>query len=474
MSDQRDLQPPAATPPATQTQTAVVAAPAAATPSKAPLRDNGIIPLLATGSRAAAVARRRHAGPRRHIGSASAVREGRFSRKCEGGNGTRQDIRSRFLASIQVSGLERAQNWVTPKRRIVSPDSPQLSERLMNVFRIRSLLLVVLAFLGVGTAVTAQPMPVAGSSRAKANAGTVGIISGGVDGTYVRIAADLAAVLDDGQTLRVLPVIGKGSLQSVADILYLRGIDVGIVQSDVLAYVRQQHLYPGVEQSLQYVAKLYDEEVHVLARKDIARVEDLAGQPVNVDVAGSGTAMTAPLIFDALGVAVQIKNFDQSSALERLKQGELAAIVYVSGQPARLFADVTQESGLHFLALPLTNALAATYLPAGLTHQSYPALVADGAPVSTVAVGSVMVVFAWQQSNERYAKLSRFVDAFFTKFLELLKPPRHPKWKDVNLAAKVPGWTRFGPAQDALAQQATKRERAATGVSPRPKPANLQ
>ena len=105
--------------------------------------------------------------------------------------------------------------------------------------------------------------------------------------------------------------------------------------------------------------------------------------------------------------------------------------------------------------MPLTNALAATYLPADLTHQSYPALIADGAPVSTVAVGSVMAVFAWPQSNERYAKVSRFIDAFFTRFPELLKPPRHPKWKDVNLAAKVPGWTRFGPAQDALARQVT-------------------
>ena len=66
-----------------------------------------------------------------------------------------------------------------------------------------------------------------------------------------------------------------------------------------------------------------------------------------------------------------------------------------------------------------------------------------------------MAVFAWQQGNERYAKVSRFIDAFFTKFPELLKPPRHPKWKDVNLAAKVPGWTRFGPAQDALARQVT-------------------
>jgi uncharacterized protein len=310
----------------------------------------------------------------------------------------------------------------------------------------------MLTFLGIGPVAMSQPAPVA--DLAKANAGTVGIISGGVDGTYVRIAADLAAVLDDGQTLRVLPVLGKGSLRNVADIMYLRGIDIGIVQSDVLTYVKQQRQYPGVDQSLQYV--------HVLARKEITRVEDLAGQPVNVDVAGSGTAMTASLIFDALGIAVQTRNFDQPSALERLKQGELAAIVFVSGQPARLFANVMQDSGLHFLPLPLTNALAAIYLPADLTHESYPALVDDGATVPTVAVGSVMAVFAWQQGNERYAKVSRFIDAFFTKFPELLKPPRHPKWKDVNLAAKVPGWTRFGPAQDALARQVTSANGTAT------------
>ena len=101
----------------------------------------------------------------------------------------------------------------------------------MNVSPTRLLLLVVLAFLGVGPAAMEQPMPFPGSLPAKANAGTVGIISGGVDGTYVRIAADLAAVLDDGQSLRVLPVIGKGSLQNVADILYLRGIDVGSVEA---------------------------------------------------------------------------------------------------------------------------------------------------------------------------------------------------------------------------------------------------
>jgi uncharacterized protein len=332
----------------------------------------------------------------------------------------------------------------------------------MIVYLPRLACLVLLLAGSIGPPAVVQAAPPADNPTARANAGTVGIISGGVDGTYVRIAADLSAVLDDGQNLRVLTVLGKGSLQNVADILYLRGIDVGIVQSDVLAFVRQRHLYPGIEQSLQYVAKLYDEEVHILARKDISRIEDLAGKPVNVDVTGSGTAMTASLIFQALGIQVQTQNADQPSALEKLKQGSLAAIVFVSGQPSRLFVNVPPDSGMHFLSVPLTDTLANTYLPADLTHASYPALVEDGAPVSTVAVGSVMAVYAWQPNSERYTKVARFIDAFFSKFPELLKPPRHPKWKDVNLAAKVPGWTRFGAAQDALGRQVAAGSPATT------------
>ena len=324
----------------------------------------------------------------------------------------------------------------------------------------RSLILVLaMAMAGIAPPrhpVAAQPAWQADApAAARANAGTVTIISGGIDGTYIRIASDLAAVLDDGATLRVLPVLGKGSLQNIADILYLRGVDVGIVQSDVLAYVRQRHLYPNIEQSVQYIAKLYDEEVHVLVRKDITRIEDLAGQPVNVDLAGSGTAMTASLMFEQLGIRPQTTNLDQPTALEKLKRGELAGIVFVSGQPVRLFQNISPGSGLHFVSVPLTDELAQTYLPAELSHASYPGLVDDGTPVATIAVGSVMAVFAFPSSNERYGKITRFVDAFFAKFPELLKPPRHPKWKDVNLAARVPGWNQFAPAQDALGRQLT-------------------
>ena len=294
-----------------------------------------------------------------------------------------------------------------------------------------------------------------------ANAGTVGVVSGGVNGTYVRVAADLAAVLDDGDRLRVLPIISKGSVQNIADILYLRGIDIGIVQSDVLAYVRQQRLFPGVHQAIQYITKLYEEEVHVLARKDVGRLEDLSGQVVNVDGKGSGSAMTASVLFGALGVQPKFANDDQDVALEKLKRGEIAAMVYVVGKPASLFGRVDGASGLHFLSIPLAPALAETYLPSRLDHAQYPALIQEGAPVDTVAVGAVMAVYAWQPGSDRYRKVARFTDAFFDNFQQFLKPPRHPKWREVNLAAQIPGWRRFPEAQDWLQRHGAQRVAAA-------------
>jgi TRAP transporter TAXI family solute receptor len=305
-----------------------------------------------------------------------------------------------------------------------------------------------------GAAAAAEPQGLE-ARRERANAGTVGVVSGGVDGTYIRIAADLAAVLDDGDRLRVLPLIGKGSLQNIADIMFLKGVDVGIVQSDALAYARREHLYPGVDKSIQYIVKLYNEEVHVLAARNVSSLEDLAGKKVNVDVTGSGTAMTASLIFDLLKVPFEPVHHDQALALEELKRGDLSAIVYVAGKPARLFRDVAAgNDGLHFVPIPLTPALLDTYLPSEFTHQDYATLVDEGQSVETVAVGAIMAVYAWPQSSPRYAKVARFVDAFLSNFEAFGKPPRHPKWREVNLTAQVPGWTRFAAAENWMKQAA--------------------
>jgi uncharacterized protein len=310
---------------------------------------------------------------------------------------------------------------------------------------------LVVALNGAALAQTQpQPQP---NPVAAANQGTVGVITGMEGGTYARTAADLTIL--DNEKLRVLPVIGKGSLQNLSDILYLRGIDVGFVQADALTFAKQHNMFPSLAQNIRYIAKLYDEEVHVLARKDITRIEDLKGQRVNVDVVGSGSAMTAEILLKVFGIAATVEHQMQVTGVQELKRGEIAAIIHVGGAPIPLLADVTNETGLHFVPVPIDQTLAQTYLPDQLTHGFYPRLIADDAPVSTLAVGDVMAVFGWQPHTERYDKVARFVDAFFGKFDQFQQPPRHPKWREVNISAEVPGWVRFQAAQDWLARRTT-------------------
>ena len=281
------------------------------------------------------------------------------------------------------------------------------------------------------------------AALARANTNVVGVISGGVDGTYIRIAADLSAVLDDGDRMRVLPMVGKGSVQNLSDIIYLRGVDIGIVQADVLAFTLQNRALPGVQQAINYITKLYDEEVHVLVRPEIGRVEDLAGKKVNVDGRGSGTSMTASLVFEKLQVAIEPTYDPQSVALKKLREGEIAGLVYVAGRPATLFRSIEADSGLHFVSLPAAPTLLATYLPAQLTNKDYPMLIGADDAVDTLAVGAVMATFGWKPGSDRYVKVAKFAQALSDKFAQLQLPPRHPKWRDVNFAAQVPGWTRF-------------------------------
>jgi uncharacterized protein len=294
----------------------------------------------------------------------------------------------------------------------------------------------------------------------RANEGTVGVIAGMEGGTYTRTAADLTIL--DSDTLRVLPTLGRGSLQNLSDILYLKGIDIGFVQADALTYAKQHDLFPGLTENIRYIAKLYDEEVHILARKDINQIEDLNGQRVNVDVNGSGSAMTADILLAALGIKASIEHAKQVDGLQALKHGDIAAIIQVAGAPMSLLADAPSNIGLHFLPVTLNQQLAQTYLPAELTHDTYPSLVPTGQSVPTIAVGDVMAVFAWQPHSARYDRVSRFVDTFFSRFDEFLQPPRHPKWREVNLTAEVPGWIRFQPAHDWLMQRLAAGTASAT------------
>jgi TRAP transporter TAXI family solute receptor len=286
----------------------------------------------------------------------------------------------------------------------------------------------------------------------RVNQGTVRVISGGIGGTYIRIATDLASVLNDGERLRVLPIVGQGSVQNITDLLYLKGIDIGIVQSDVLSFIKRRNMYPGVEDRIAYITKLYNEELHVVGSPEIGGLGELAGRKVNFGVEGSGTAMTAETVFDSLGIEVEPVFHDQPLALQKIKDGDIAATLYVAGKPTSAIAELNREDGYRLIPVDYDPALQQAYLPTTFTNDDYPGLVREGAPVRTIAVGAVMAVYNWNPEGDRYAKVERFINAFFANFDSFLQQPRHPKWREVNLAADLPGWTRFKPAQEWLDQ----------------------
>jgi len=314
--------------------------------------------------------------------------------------------------------------------------------------RILTRTLAASAALLFGTfAVSAQSAP--SSNFTRMNAGTVGIISGGADGTYIRIAADLANVLD-GDNLRILPIIGRGSLQNLRDVMFLRGVDIGIVQMDAREELKAENLQNDAVRRLRYITRLYNEEVHIIASRDITDIRQLDGKKVNIDKVGSGTNLTSRLIFEKLGIKPDVTTYDQSSSYERLRSGEIQAAVYVAGRPVRAIAEFQSEGRFHLLPIPFEGEIAETYFPARFSDADYPRLVDADKPVETLAVGSLLAVFNWQENSDRYNRVKRFVDAFFSRFDEFLQPGRHPKWKEVNLAAEVPGWERVRPAQEWL------------------------
>ena len=163
------------------------------------------------------------------------------------------------------------------------------------------------------------------STRDRLNANTITLMSGTIGGTYVQFGADLASALDDGDEMRVLPIIGRGSVQSIADILFLKGVDLGIMRADTLDYLERKGYTGNIRGQFAYITKLYNEEMHVVAKKSIRSLADLNGRRVAVDLPNGGTFVTAITIFERLNIKPIYAFIEQRVAYEKLKNGELDA-----------------------------------------------------------------------------------------------------------------------------------------------------
>ena len=309
------------------------------------------------------------------------------------------------------------------------------------------------------------------------NANTLTLISGTIGGTYVQFGADLASVLDDNNELRVLPIIGRGSVQSVADILFLQGVDLGIVRADTLDYLEKKGFATGIKKQFVYVTKLYNEEMHVIASKSIRSLRDLDGRTVSVDLPNGGTFVTSLIVFERLGIRPNVVYIEQRIAMEKLRNGEIDAVIAVQGKPSKAISQF-KDDRFHLVPVDYAKPLQNDYLPATLTAADYPNLISGQEQVDTIAVPAVLAAYNWPPATDRARKLSLFVDAFFTKFPTFQNPPFHPKWKEVSLSAPLPGWQRAPAAQQWLKSHAVETSAQAFGaprtaramVRPAPKP----
>jgi branched-chain amino acid transport system substrate-binding protein len=279
------------------------------------------------------------------------------------------------------------------------------------------------------------------------NANTVTVVTGAIGSTYAEMGSDLAAALDNGFDFRVLPVMGRGSVQAVADILLLKGVDAGMVRKDTLAYLERKGFSENIHNQLVYIAKMFNEEMHVLAPQTIRSMRELDGKTVAVDLPDSSTFVTAINVFDRLGIKPHLLYIEPRVALDMLRRGDIDAIVAVEGKPVQWLAQVNDPS-LHLVPVDYERSLRDEYLPAQLTAEDYPNLVSNSESVDTIAGEAVLASYNWPVGNDRYRRLSLLVDSLFSHIAQLQRPPFHPKWAELAPMAPVAGWTRFKAAQD--------------------------
>jgi TRAP-type uncharacterized transport system substrate-binding protein len=294
-------------------------------------------------------------------------------------------------------------------------------------------------------------------NRDAMNANTVTIITAPAGGASAIFGSDIMRVLDDGE-LRVIPVLGKGPVRNAVDILYLKAIDMGLVAGDVPEFYKLQYKVPDISSRLRYIAKLYNNELHIIAPTSVKSIFDLEGKRITAQT--DVGYYSAKVIFSRLGLKAQFDYWtDDARAIQKLIDGESDAYITSTGKVFPLARAIKNEDRrLHLVPIPYDPRLLDLYLPTTLSGEEYPNLLAPGEKIDTVATSVLLATFNWPEDGERYRRTAKFVDAFFSKFDEFHKPPRHPKWAEASIGIKIPGWERFKAADDWIAQHATTSE----------------
>lgn len=298
----------------------------------------------------------------------------------------------------------------------------------------------------------ARRLPSFELQQEKVNAWTVGVAAGLIEGAPLRLAAEMARVVDDGFNMQVLPIITRGPTENLNSLLYLRGVDLALINTDALDEYKTE--LPEISRHVTYVLNLFPSELHILVRPEINSLQDLAGKKVNFNTHGTAAAYSGPLIFSRLGLDVDKTFISHQVALQKMREGEISAVVFITSKPVDAFVRGQRGSGFKFLPVNYDSKFEDYYLPAFLDSAEYPDLIKAGERIATIAVPTILVAYNWPTYSARYKPVARFTNYLFDRVDKLQAAGFDPKWKTINLAATVPGLTRFSAAQEWLDRKA--------------------
>lgn len=309
--------------------------------------------------------------------------------------------------------------------------------------------------LAVGAVCTLMSFPTA--VKAQSNVESIGVLAGYPGSTTAKLGEELAISLNGWSGIQVRTLIGRGSQQNVDDLLYLRGVDLAFLNSDVMTNLRvTQPDHPALDH-LSYIAKVTESELHLVVRNDstINDIFDLQGKRVAIGNSTSGTALTARLMLRLLGIRATGIFMDPHFSLEALKNEELDGVFILGAKPLPILQNLREEDGLRLAAIefPFSDGESDVYNAAEFVPTDYPSLVKEKL-IPAISVPVVLAAYdKFAPSSSRFKNIESFTRAFLDTIPRLQQPPRHPKWRQIDLAAEISGWERMDIVEQTLRNQ---------------------
>jgi ABC-type amino acid transport substrate-binding protein len=253
---------------------------------------------------------------------------------------------------------------------------------------------------------------------------------------------ELAARLGHVGKMRVLPIAGHGGAENARDLLYLKGVDLAVLNSDILAYLDQTRQYPDARRRLRYVTHLVDQKIYLLARKQFSNIEDLRGRRV---IVLSRSTATASALFGLLQIEVKPESAGADAVLGDAGLANFDAALLLGSELSRLRVGAQLREDFRILPILMTQALQKAYLPAVVEVKEVSGLATQN--LDTVAVSSLLTIYDWAPSHSRFHSVKDFIAAFFTALPDLRRQGSASVWRQLDINARPPGWTRHVAAE---------------------------